>query len=296
MNMTRRGFLAGCVAGLAGGQLAAAAETKAELAREVGITTSSLGGHVALKPNAEQFSLFDLPGVLRESLDMRVIDLNTTTLGEAGPAELDRFRNAAEKAGCFLTNLKMNQRDLNMDSPDAAVRSHAIREYKRSIDVAARLGCRWARPLPRAEEPDWETHVAGYRELADYAGEKGVEMLVENFGWMQDDPDALPRLVAAIGSNVAASPDIGNWDSDELRFQGLEKAFPLAVTCDFKARGLTADGTHYKYDLRRCFEIGWKAGFRGPWCLEHTHPDRAILFRELSLLRNGLRVWMNEAG
>ena len=69
--------------------------------------------------------------------------------------------------------------------------------------------------------------MAGYRELGDYAAEKGVEMLVENFGWMQDDVDVLPRLVAAIGSNVAASPDIGNWDSEELRFEGLQKAFPV---------------------------------------------------------------------
>ena len=295
MNMTRRGFLAGCLSGHVGGRLVAAAETKSELAREVGITTSSLGNHVALQPNAKQFSLFDLPRVLRDSLDMRVIDLNTTTLGESGPAELDRFRTAAEKAGCFLTNLKMNQSDLNMDSRDPAVRAHAIKAYKRSIDVAARLGCHWARPLPHAEEPDWETHVAGYRELGDYAAEKGVEMLVENFGWMQDDVDVLPRLVAAIGSNVAASPDIGNWDSEELRFEGLRKAFPLAVTCDFKARELTADGMHYNYDLKRCFDIGWQAGFRGPWCLEHTHADRAILFRELSLLRNDLQAWMKEA-
>ena len=296
MKMTRRGFLAGCVAGCAGGLQSAAAQQKSELDREVGITTSSLGKHVALRPTAKQFSLFDLPRIMRDSLDMRVIDLNTTTLGESGPAELDRFRNAAEKAGCFLINLKMNQRDLNMDSRDSAERAHAIEGYKRSIDVAARLGCHWARPLPRAEEPDWETHVAGYRELADYAGDKGVEMLVENFGWMQNDINALPRLVEAIGSNVAACPDIGNWDSEELRFQGLRKAFPLAVTCDFKARELTAEGEPYKYDLKRCFEIGWETGFRGPWCLEHAHADRAILFRELSLLRNGLRQWMKEAG
>ena len=90
--MTRRGFLAGCVAGCAGGLQSAAAQQKSELDREVGITTSSLGKHVALRPTAKQFSLFDLPRIMRDSLDMRVIDLNTTTLGESGPAELDRFR------------------------------------------------------------------------------------------------------------------------------------------------------------------------------------------------------------
>ena len=171
MTMTRRGFVASCIVG----SRWLAAQPKPELAREVGITTSSLGSHVALKPNAEQISLFDLPRVLRDELDMRVIDLNTSTLGEATTTELDRFRSAAEKAGCFLTNVKMNQRDLNMDSRDPAVRAHAIEEYKGSIDVAARLGCHWARPLPRAEEPDFGIHVASYRELADYAAEKGIQ-------------------------------------------------------------------------------------------------------------------------
>ena len=60
-----------------------------------------------------------------------------TRVHAAGPAEIDRFRSIAEKAGCFLTNLKMNQRDLNMDSRDSAVRAHAIKAYKRSIDVAS---------------------------------------------------------------------------------------------------------------------------------------------------------------
>ena len=266
------------------------------LARQVGITTSSLGAHVALKPKAGQIALFDLPRVLRDELDMRVIDLNTSALGESGPGDLDRLRSEAEKAGSFLTNLKMNQRDVNMDSPDVQVRAHAMTEYKKSIDVAAQLGCRWARPLPRAEEPDFAIHVASYRELTDYAAEKSVEMLVENFGWMQDDPGSVARIIEAVGHNIAPCPDIGNWDSEELRFAGLAQAFPTAVTCDFKAREITAEGEHPLYDLKRCFEIGWDAGFRGPWCLEHTNPDRTALFRELGLLRDQLRLWMVQAG
>jgi hypothetical protein len=251
---------------------------------------------VALRPEAGQIGLLDLPRVLRDELDMRVIDLNTTTLGESGPIDLDALRDAAHQAGCFLTNLKMNQRDLNMDSPDEQVRAHAMSEYKKSIDVAAQLGCRWARPLPRAEEPDFAIHVASYRELADYAAEKNVEMLVENFGWMQDDPGAIPRIIDAVGHNIAPCPDIGNWDSEDLRFAGLAQSFPNAVTCDFKAREITSEGEHPLYDLKRCFDIGWQTGFRGPWCLEHANADRTVLFRELGLLRDQLRLWMVQAG
>jgi hypothetical protein len=179
-----------------------------------------------------------------------------------------------------------------MNSPDPAVRRRALDEYRRSIDAAARLGARWARPLPLKPRPDMQIHVQSYRELAEHAASRGVQMLVENYGWMQGDPDSVPKLIQAIGRNVAACPDTGNWDSEELRYAGLAKTFPLAVTCDFKARQLGPEGQHAAYDLKRCFTIGWEAGFQGPWCLEHANPDRTLLFRELGLLRDMLRSWM----
>jgi len=159
--LDRRSFLA------AVSSLALPAAVAKQLDRQVGVTTSSFSGFVGSKPG--QFELLDLPRVMRDELDMRVVDLNTTTLGSLEPAALDRFREAASKAGCVLTNLKMNQRDIDMDSPETETRRRALAEYKRAIDAAARLGCRWARPLPRAKRPDMAVHIASYRELADHA-------------------------------------------------------------------------------------------------------------------------------
>ncbi len=229
---------------------------------------------------------------MRDELDMRVIDLNTSSLASTDEAHLDKCREAAEKAGCVFTNLKLNQRNVDMNSPDEVTRRNALNVYKRSIDAAARLGCRWARPLPLPDLPDMNIHVASYQELADYAAERNVEMLVENYGWMQGDPESVTKLVAAIGRNVAPCPDTGNWNSNEIRYAGLAATFPTAVTCDYKAKTLGPNGEHTQYDLKRCFEIGWKAGFRGPWCLEHANRDRKTLFRELGMLRDMLRTWM----
>ena len=75
------------------------------------------------------------------------------------------------------------------------------------------------------------------------------------------------RLLEDVGRNIAACPDTGNWVSNEVRYKGLALTFPKAVTCDFKARELGPEGQHAAYDLKRCFTIGWEAGFRGPWCL-----------------------------
>lgn len=301
MKVTRRRFLETAVAAAAVSPHILSAEesqkksaNKNKLDRQVGITTSSISGHLAVRSGNGKFTLLELPKIMRNELDMRVIDLNTSSLASYEPAYLERVRKAADDAGCFLTNLKLNQRGLNMNSADTAVREKALTEYKRSIDAASLLGLKWARPLPLPERPDMKRHVAAYWELADYAAERNVRMLVENYGWMESDSASVVKLIKAVDKNLAASPDIGNWKNNALRYEGLKQTFPLAVTCDFKARQLGHEGEHKLYDLKRCFEIGWNSGFRGPWCLEHANSNRKTLFKELAMLRDMLRKWMAE--
>lgn len=296
MRHTRREFLVagvGAIVLLPWAGTAAQEKKLASLQGEIGITTGSFSKQLQKQP--ERFQLPELLKVIRNELDMRVVDVYTPSLASFEPAYLDRVRRAAEDAGCVLTNLKMNQPGLDLGSSDLTVREQSLAEYKRGIDAAARLGMRWARPLPAAKGPERELLVAGCRELADYAAAKNVQLLIENFGWMQSDAKSVVSLVDAIGKNVAASPDTGNWASNDVRYDGLARTFPKAVTCDFKARVLGPNGEHEAYDLKRCFTIGWDAGFRGPWCLEHGHDDDATLFRELRWMRNRLREWIAEA-
>lgn len=304
----RRGFLRASGAavsafslGTANGRAgiaAPAANRVPALANAIGIVSASAQAQLTGRAKGGQFTLLELPRIMRDELDMRVIDLNTSSFPDFSTVDrayLDRLRAAADKAGCTLTNLKMNQRGIDMNSRDKDVREKALAEYKRSIDIASQLGCRWARPLPGKEQPDMAIHVAGYQELCDYAAKRKVQLLVENFGWMQADSNSVVQLVKAIGRNIAAGVDTGNWDSNDIRYAGLKKTFPLAATCDFKARTLGSQGEHPLYDLRRCFDIAWASGFRGPWCLEHANVDTTALLREFRLLRDMLRKWTAEA-
>jgi hypothetical protein len=304
MLFTRREFLhASAVTGTAVAAsnlvpLAATAKPpkKNPLARQLGITTSSLSGHIAAKPTKGKMTALEMPKILREELGMTIIDLNTSTIASTQPAYLEKLRTAADKAGCVLTNLKLNQRGLDMNISDKSVREKSLSIYKKSIDAASILGLKWARPLPLMAKPDMAIHVASYRELCDYAAKKNIQMLIENYGWMESDPESVPKLVKAIDRDVAVSPDIGNWKTNELRYEGLAHSFPLAVSCDFKARQLGPNGEHKLYDLKRCFDIAWKTGFQGPWCFEHANSDRKKLFKELALLRDMLQGWMKDAG
>jgi hypothetical protein len=264
------------------------------LPRELGITTGSFVRHLVETAQPGKLRLLDLPRLMRDELDMRVIDLMTATLVSLEPKYLEQLRQAAADAGCVLTNLKMNQKGLDLAAVDEKLRRESITVYRRTIDAAAVLGVRWVRPLPGPKAPDLKLLVPSYRELIDYAGEKGIGVLIENFGWMQGDPDAIPNVIQAVGAELKSQPDTGNW-TDTARYDGLTKAFPFAVSCDFKARELSADGTHEAYDLKRCFDIGWAAGFRGPWCFEHFHNDLPQLFREMGVLRDMLRRWIQHS-
>ncbi len=264
------------------------------LPQELGVTTGSFVKHLSESAQPGKLRLLDLPRLVRDELDMRVIDLMTATLVSLEPKYLEQLRKAAADCGCVLTNLKMNQKGLDLATTDEALRRESIAVYRRTIDAAALLGVRWVRPLPGPKAPDLKLLAQSYRELIDYAGEKGMGVLVENFGWMQSDAEAIPRIIHAVGPELKAQPDTGNW-TDAARYDGLAKAFPFAASCDFKARELAADGTHQAYDLKRCFDLGWQAGFRGPWCFEHFHDDLAQLFREMGQLRDMLRRWMKNS-
>lgn len=264
------------------------------LAGKLGITMSSVQ-RLAVAGKPRKYSMLDWPRMLREELDLTVIDLNSGAIDSHDPAQLEQVRVAADKAGCVLTNMKINRGDVDIGHADPAKRAEALRICKQWIDTSARLGLRWARPLPFKDRPDRQVYVASYRELAEYAAERNVQMLIENYGWLAEDAEEMPRLLREIGTNIALGPDTGNWANDALRRAGLTAAFPQAVTCDFKAGRLGPNGEHTSWDLKACFDIAWRAGFRGPWCFEHAHTDQATLFRELALLRDMLQTWMREA-
>jgi hypothetical protein len=156
---------------------------KTSLAGELGVTTGSFVRHLSEIRQPGRLVLLDLPKVMRNELDMRVIDLMTATLPSLKPEYLHQLREAADRAGCLLTNLKMNQPGLNLGSDNADERRKAIDEYKQTIDAAVLLGVRWVRPLPGPQRPELKVLASSYRELIDYAAPRGISLLIENYGW-----------------------------------------------------------------------------------------------------------------
>lgn len=271
---------------------------------EIGITT---GGFDSQRERGEM-TLENLPRFLNGELGMSLIDVNSRWFTSFEHSYVDACRELAVASGCHYSLLKVNHQFGDLYADDAAQAAAAMDQARRMVDVAGWLGARWIRfTLP--EKRTLFGELPKHRELLDYAAAKSVQMVVENGGWMRTRADSIELGVKALNSSgeavdegaadpsralAAAAPDTGNWD-DSVREEGLAKSFPGAVSCDFKVFDLNAEGEHEKYDIRRCFDIGWQAGYRGPWLLEHWNQDTSALVRDLLLLRDKLRTWMRDS-
>jgi hypothetical protein len=303
MNTDRRQFLAAAAGSLASIAICSRASYAApesskpgapDLARQVGINTSSVSNHFSFAGRTT-YRLEDLPKWLRDEVDLRVIDIGAKLLSSLQPRDLERFRAAVDKAGCTVTNVKLNQREPDLAETDPQARARMLETARTCIDAAAILGARWVRPFPNNMRPaTLQPMIDGFREMIAYGAPEKVSLLVENIRWLDHTPEIAAQVVQEVGPGVAAQPDTGNWPNDQIRYAGLARMFPLAASCDFKFLELGPDGEHPHYDLKKCFQTGWDAGFRGPWIMEHRHADLKREIKELSLVRDLLKKWMAE--
>ena len=117
------------------------ADRHAPLPDSVGINIGSFNRHSQAPDPSQRIDPYDIPQMMREELDVRVIDMLHSTLNTQDRAALDKFRARAERAGCVVSNVKINIRD-PFGSDDVAAQRRGLDDYKSWIDVAAILGAR----------------------------------------------------------------------------------------------------------------------------------------------------------
>src|SRR5262249_22518951 len=151
---------------------------------------------------------------MRDELGMKVIDLNSGTLGTRDPVQLEKFRAAVQKAGCAVSNVKVNPvvlqvkvLDLPFDHADRATREKAVAGFKDWILAASRVGARWVRPFPADRKPEMSVMVESFTQLADYADGLKMALILENAGWMTSDANGIPQVIQAVGGRLGTQPD-----------------------------------------------------------------------------------------
>ena len=108
--------------------------------------------------------------------------------------------------------------------------------------------------------------IESFKELADYGGNVGVKVTIENHWGLSADPTRIRIILDEVDHPYCeASPDFCNWENEYLLYNGLKALAPY-----------THSNVHAKFwnrwesvDIARCVRIMTAAGFRGTFALEY---------------------------
>jgi sugar phosphate isomerase/epimerase len=184
-----------------------------------------------------------------------------SNLAAFGSPEEDALRRAGVAManrwleGCAVLGVK----SMRMNSPQAlgpSIRPNAIARgpgdgYPRNIDIV---------PLMAAA-------IESYKEMADFGGNLGIRVTLENHWGLAADPMNIRTIIDEVNHPYCeASPDFGNWEHDYMLFNGLKALAPYSHT-----------NVHAKYwdrwgdrnDVQRSTRIMLAGGFKGTFALEY---------------------------
>ena len=184
-----------------------------------------------------------------------------SNLAAYGSPEEDAKRKAGVEMGkrwlkgCAVLGVK----SMRMNSPQAlgpSIRPNAIARgpgdgYPRNIDVV---------PLLAAA-------IESHKEMADYGGDLGIKVTIENHWGLAADPTNIRIILDEVNHPYCeASPDFGNWEYDYMLVHGLKALAPYA-TSNVHAKYWDRWGD--KNDVQRSTRIMLAAGFKGTFALEY---------------------------
>ena len=153
------------------------------------------------------------------------------------PAELDylaQIKTAAESAGLPFGCLAVDGAHIYEDSPESR-QAQRIKAY-RWLNIAGQLGAQQLRidSGGKPEMPDdmFEIIVEGYHDLMQRAGEKGIELIMENHWGASRIPENVVRIMEAV-PGLGLLFDTGNWP-DEMREAGWTRCARYARATHLK--------------------------------------------------------------
>ncbi len=197
---------------------------------------------------------------------------------------MDNFvtRSNAEAEKYGLTNLIImidGQGDLA--TTDAAERKKAVENHFKWVDAAADMGCHSIRVnLSGSQDPEeWVANsVDGLTQLATYASEKNINIIVENHGGLSSNAALLARVMETVNmENCGTLPDFGNFcirrnDPSDYQsgcaemydmYKGVEELMPFAKAVSAKSHDFDEAGNEREIDYSRMLQIVKDAGYSG---------------------------------
>lgn len=199
---------------------------------------------------------------------------------EAMAAFVDRSNSEAEKHG--LENvLIMIDGQGDLATSEATERKKAVENHHKWVDAASAMGCHAIRVnlAGSSEAETWiPNSVDGLTQLATYAAEKNINILVENHGGLSSNAALLAEVMAKVNmDNCGTLPDFGNFcirrnDPEDYSsgcaemydlYKGVSELMPYAKAVSAKSHNFDEAGNETEIDYTKMLQIVKDAGYTG---------------------------------
>jgi sugar phosphate isomerase/epimerase len=187
----------------------------------------------------------------------------------------DAYLNAIKRK-MYLTGLQIVGSPIgnNFCAPPGPALDREVAGVKKWADVCVKLGAPTMRIFAgrqakgRSREQTFKSLTGAIREACDYAGSKGVLLVLEDHGYMTETADDVLRILDAVKHDwLGVNLDTGNLKGDA--YGQMARLAPRAVTCHFKAAVWGANGKPEPPDCARIVQILREARYRGFMSLEY---------------------------
>jgi sugar phosphate isomerase/epimerase len=187
----------------------------------------------------------------------------------AGELEyLTRIKASADSAGLPFGCLAVDGAHIYEASPEARQANQI--KADRWLNIAKQLSAQQIRidsgGPPEMPEDVFDVIVRGYNDLIPRAGEKGIEVVIENHWGASRIPENVVRILDAV-QGLGLLFDTGNWPA-EMRETGWTRCARYARATHLKTYAFDAEGDETTVDIPRAMRILQEAGYQGSWGIE----------------------------
>ena len=270
MTVSRRTFLktaSTTAAALAAGGLWS--RPVAAAPREFDISLAAYSLHRTIGPG--KTPMLELPRLAREEFGIDAVELVNWMLESDDKKYVGDFINAANKHNVRIL-LIMVDRAGSVGATNANAREQAVDRHKHWLKIAQSMGCHsirmnWAGARsdtmadPKELDDFIRRSVDPLLKICTYADQLNLNVLIENHGGPSSHPDALVKLIKAVGHHrFGTLPDFGNFpprvnpnggpDNVDI-YEAVDKMMPYAKAVSAKCYEFdeeTGEETSMYYD------------------------------------------------
>ncbi|MCC6233255.1 MAG: sugar phosphate isomerase/epimerase [Verrucomicrobiales bacterium] len=223
---------------------------------------------------AKQMDHMDFPRVAKLDFGIHGIEL------------VNQFFKDKAQDRKYLAAFKQRANDLNvrcllimidgegaLGDPDAKKRTQAVENHYRWVEAAQFLGCHSIRVNAETNsagsfEEQQKRAADGLRRLSEFAGKRGLNVIVENHGHLSSNGAWLAGVMREVGlPNCGTLPDFGNFNISPTevydRYRGVQEMMPYAKAVSAKSNDFDELGNESHTDYRRMMRVVLEAGYRG---------------------------------